>query len=521
MKQIKRLVTGQELDDKITSGLKQAYILEKAGYGPKAGNVLLEQNYGPANISRDGITNIRRFFLEDPVENAAVRAVAEASAQSNKNVGDGTTATILLSILLYEESRKQLAAGKNRMEVSRRLKEVSYNVNKQLKELAKPFNNELLPKIAEVSAGSEELGILLSELFTNLGIDGQVVVEAAGEDGVIGDVIEGFWFPKGFTHLALANDSSNLVSKHSSVPILMCERPMRTTSDIAPLLERILKELPNEKEIVLIGEIGNEVADLLVLNHVKGIINVTPVEPLGFEGKRSLFLDDLASVIGGRPFRGSAEDFNINHLGYADKVLIDGKSTTIVIDRDNEDNDELIRKRNQRIAELKQQLAETSEIIDVDALRERITRLEGRLGFIRVGAPTELERNELKLRVDDAVCAIKSAPALGVLPGGGVALARVDAEEFSEAYQRLIMEQADNAGLNPQEVLFKIKQAKDWQGINFKTANSVKLTNMLKEGIIDSCRVVEEIVKNASSIASMLITVQASTVFIDRDEKVE
>lgn len=521
MKQAKNLIIGQELDDKVASGLKKAYALAKAGYGPKAGNVLLEQNYGAPQISRDGITNLHRFFLEDPVENAAVRSIEQASSQSNKNVGDGTTATTMLGVLLYEESRKLLAAGKNRMEVSRRLREVSYDVIDQLKDMAVPFTDQLLPKVAEVSAGSPELGELLSELFTELGIDGQIVVEASGEDGIISDIIDGFWFPKGFTHLSLANDPSNLVSKHSSVPILMCERPMRTTADIGPLLERILREMPKEKDIVLIGEISNEVADLLLLNHVKGIINVTPVEPLGFEGKRSLFFDDLAAVVGGKPYRSSPEDFRIDHMGYADKVLIDGKSTTIVIDQANEDNDPLIEARKQRIVELKQQLDEATEIIDVDALRERITRLEGKLGFIRVGAPTELERNELKLRVDDAVCAIKSAPALGVVPGGAVSLARVDAKEFTRAYQQLIMEQADNAGLNPQEVLFRIKQAKDWQGINFKSADSVKLVNMLKEGIIDPCRVVEEIVKNASSIASMLITIQASTVFVNREEKIE
>lgn len=518
MKQAKRLITGQELETKIRDGLEKAYILEKAGYGPRAGNVMLEQNYGEPQISRDGITNIKRFFLEDPVENEAVRSVYQASSQSNKNVGDGTTASILLSVLLYQEAQKQLSAGKNRMEVSRRLKEVSYEVIEQCKKLAKPFTDSLLPKVAEISSGNAELGLLISTLFSKLGIDGQVVVEAAGEDGIIGDVIDGFWFPKGFTHVALANDPSNLVSKHSGVPILMCDRPMRTTADIAPLLTKII---PHYKEIILIAEIGNEVADLLLLNHVKGIINVTPVEPLGFEGKRSLFLDDLAAVVGGRPFRSSTDDFRLEELGYADKVLIDGKSTTIVVDENNEDNYPILQTRKQRIDELKQQLAEASEIIDVDALRERITRLEGKLGFIRVGAPTELERNELKLRVDDAICAIKSAPALGVLPGGGVALARVDAQEFTPAYERLIMEQADNAGLNPQEVLFKIKAAKDWQGIDFKTADRVKLIDMYKAGIIDPCRVIEEVVKNATSIASMLITVQASTVFVNRDEKVE
>ncbi len=518
MKQVKELIIGDELDSKIASGLKQAYALEKAGYGPKAGNALLEQTYGNPLISRDGITNIKNFFLENPVENAAVRTVFEASSQSNKNVGDGTTATVLLSVLLYEEARKQLASGKNRMEVANRLKEVSYSVIEQLRELAKPFDISLLPKIAEISSGSENNGVLLAELFNEVGIDGEIIVEAAGEDGIVGDVINGFWFPKGFTVLSLANDPSNLVSKHSMVPILMSERPMKTTADIAPLLQKVVTQF---KDIILVAEIGNEVADLLLLNHVKGIVNVVPIEPLGFEGKRSIFFDDLASVVGGRPYRTSPEDFKMEDLGYADKVLIDGKSTTIIID-DNENNDDLLKARRNRIFELKEQLDQTSDIIDVDALRERITRLEGKLGFIRVGAPTELERGEAKLRMDDAISAIKSAPPYGVLPGGAVALARVDAQEFSDAYQKLIMEQADNAGLNPQEILYLIKKAKDWQGVNFKTAtkDNVKLVDMYKEGILDPCKVIEEIVKNATSIASMLITVAVSTVFVDREEKV-
>ena len=168
MKQAKRLITGQELETKIRDGLEKAYILEKAGYGPRAGNVMLEQNYGEPQVSRDGITNIKRFFLEDAVENEAVRAVYQASSQSNKNVGDGTTATILLSVLLYQEAQKQISAGKNRMEVSRRLKEVSYEVVEQCKKLAKPFTDELLPKVAEISAGSVELGVLINALFQRL-----------------------------------------------------------------------------------------------------------------------------------------------------------------------------------------------------------------------------------------------------------------------------------------------------------------------------------------------------------------
>lgn len=518
MKSVKNLITEQETHDKIKRGLDQAFIIEKAGYGPRAGTVLHEQLYGDPLISRDGITNIKNFFLEDPVENMAVRAVYQASSQSNKNAGDGTTAAILLSILLYNEGRKHIAAGHNRMEVSRRIKEVSYKVIDQLHELAKPYIPELLPKLAEISAGSKELGIVLNELFGKLGIDGQIIAEAVGEDGVYGDVITGFWFPKGFTHLSLTNDSSNLLSKHIDVPILISERPLKTTADIAPLLSKII---PKYHEIVLIGEIGNEVADLLNLNHLKGIIDVVPVEPLGFEGNRSLFLDDLVAVVGGRVYRSTPDDFSIDDLGWADKVLIEGKSTTIVVDPANEDNDDQFKLRNKRIAELKEQLAQTSDIIDVDRLRERITRLEGKLGFIRVGAPTDIERYELKLRVDDAVAAIKSAPVHGVLPGGAVALARVDGDEFSSAYQNLIIAQAENAGLNPSEVLYKVREAKNWYGVNFKTSSEVKLVDMYKQGIIDPCKVIDEVVKNASSIASTLITVAAATTFNNRDEKIE
>lgn len=520
MKQIKVLTTETEVQEKIRGGLAKAYALEKAGYGPMAGNVMLEQPYGDPEISRDGITNIRRFFAEDPIENMAIRSVFQASYQSNKSVGDGTTASVLLSVLLYEEARKQMAAGKNRMEVSRRLKEVSYGVLTQLQTMAKPFDDKLLPKVAEISAGSSEIGKMLSDLFQQLGLNGQIIVEATGEEGILSDVINGFWFPKGFAHLNLTNDPSNLISKHFDVPILLSERPMKTTTDLAPLLARIA---PKFHEIILIAEIGNEVADLLMLNHVKGVIDVIPVEPYGFEGKRSLFLDDLACVIGAKVYRSVPEDFRLEDLGYADKVLIEGKSTTIVIDQNNEDNDEQVDARLNRIAELRQQLESTDDIIDSDSLMERITRLEGRMGFIKVGAPTELERNELKLRIDDAISAIKSAPKHGVLPGGGVALARVDAKEFNDAYQKLIILQAENAGLNPYAVLDMVNRTQEWRGVNFKTADkdNLKLIDMYREGIIDPCLVIEEVVKNATSIASALITVTAATHFLNREDKLE
>jgi len=508
MKQSKRLIEEDELQEGIAEGAYKAYRLARAGYGPKAGNAMLEQPYGDPLLSRDGITNIRRFYDEDPIQNMTISAIRQASGQSNKNAGDGTTAAIILAYFLYSEARRLVSAGHNRMEVARELQEVAESVNRQLDKLAVPFDKTLLRKVAGISSGSEAIGELLTEIFEELQMDAHILVENYGGDGVFSEIINGFHFDRGFVHLALTNDPSNLVSKHFDVPILISEKAFLTAPDIAPILDKI--KAAGMNELIVIGEVGPEALDVIVYTRVQGVMTVMPIEPPVYEGLRTLFLEDLALITGGEVWRG--DEFNKNILGFAKKVIINGKSTTIIGgDGPREDIES-------RISELRAQLIEATEEVDQDALRERIGRLAGKLAIIRVGAPTELEQQEIKLRIEDAVCAIQAAPSDGVLPGGGVALARVDAGRFSGAYKQLIKCLADNAGLNPERILDAVERSKDWYGFDFKNVGERPI-NLVKAGILDPTLVIKEVVKNATSIAANLITASAGLVFVDRDEK--
>lgn len=510
MKQIKKLIEETELQDRIAKGAYKAYILAKAGYGPKAGNAMLEQPFGDPLLSRDGITNIRRFYDEDPVQNMTIRSIVQASSQNNKNAGDGTTAAIILAYHLYTEARKLIAAGHNRMEVSAELQSISHDVCEQLDNLSIPFDIKLLKKIAQISSGSEAIGEMLTEIFETLGMDAHVLVENYGGDGIYSEIIDGFYFNKGFMHVALTNDPSNLESKHHDVPILITEKPLKTTPDIALLLDKVKSGGMND--LIIVGEVGAEALDVIVLNRLQGVMSVLPIEPPVHEGQRTLFLNDLALVTGGKVYNSNPEDFNADMLGFAKKVIVNGSNTTIIgADGAEEDIEK-------RVAELKEQLDKATEEVDMSALRERIGRLTGKLAIIRVGAPTELEQREVKLRIEDAVCAIQAAPKYGVLPGGGVALARVNAGRFSKAYQQLLMNLVDNAGLNPSEILSDVKRAKDWYGYDLKNITTRPI-DLVKAGVLDPTLVIKEVVKNATSIASSLITSSVGLVLVDREEK--
>jgi len=517
MKTVKRLVEGEELQLKIREGVVKAFTISKSGYGPKSGNAFLEQIYGDPILSHDGITNIRSYFDSDPVINMTIRALVQASYKNNKTVGDGTTGAVILSYYLYQEAYKLVLGGYNRMEVAELIKQAGDSVIRQLIEKSKPFKNSMIKKIAQVSSGSEAISDMLEEIFEVLGTNGHVLIQDTEGDFITSEIIEGFYFPKGLTYLALANDPSNLVHKQFNAPIIISEKRFMTATDIAPILSNLVKN--NIKDVVLIGELHQEALDFVARNKREGYINVVAVEPMHHEGIRSLFLDDLATVIGGKVlsagFRPS--DFNIDLLGYAESITINTKSTTIIGgDGAKEDVDK-------RIADLDDQLQEATNQVDIDNLTERLSRLRGKLAIVTVGAPGDLERKEVKLRVEDAISAVQASPTHGVLPGGGVALARADAGQFTNAYQSLVKCLADNSGLNTEKVLMSVLESSYWYGFNFKTMSSLNPdytpVELYKEGIIDPTEVIIEIVKNATSAVSSLITVGIAEVLENRDEK--
>lgn len=508
----REVIFEEELQAKIASGLEKAYLVAKAAYGPAAGNVLLEQNYGDPLLSRDGVTNIKRLYVADPVENMAIRSVVQASNQSNKKAGDGTTAVIILAYHLYKEARKLVAAGYNRMEVAHLLEDTGRQVIQQVQELSRDVDNALLRKVCRISAGNEAIGDMISDIVSAVGADGGITVENFGVPGIYSDIVDGFYFNKGFTSLQLINDPSNLESRHIDVPILVSEKRLMTVTDIAPLLDKIATA--GIQELVIVGELGPEALELLLLNRMKGIINVVPVEPPVHEGMRTLFMDDLALVTGGKVVAPGLQgvDFRPDMVGYAAKIVINESSTTII------GADGLSEDVSLRVGDLQKQLADATSDITVNALRDRIGRLTGKVGIIKVGGVTELEQAEIKLRVEDAICAGQAAAKAGVVPGGGVTLARAQVPQFKQAFKQPFLQLCDNAGENGERLLGQVEKAKDWQGFNLRTMTA-KPADLIDAGVIDPELVIEEVVRNASAVAAGLITSTVGLTFADRDIK--
>ena len=514
--QARKITTGSQLQNSIASGVKKVYKVAKSAYGPKAGNVLIENPYGDPSLSRDGVKNIKRLYAEDPIENMAMQVIKQASDKTNKTAGDGTTAVAILSYYLYKECIKLLASGYNRMELSEMLKKEAVNVIEQVNSLSKAVDDKLLDKVCQISSGDDNIGLLVSSIIKSVGADGGVTIESFAGNGIFSDIVSGFYFKKGFTTVALISDQSNLVSKHKDCMILMCEKPMNTVADIAPILDKIAgtKKI---NEVVLIGDCGPEVLEMMLLNRLKGIINVTPVSVPYHDAMLSLFLDDLKTFVGGEVIKPGFDpyDFDPNAmLGAAEQITIDEHSTTIIGgDGSKEDLDF-------RLAELKNQLRNSESEVETNVLRDRIGRLEGKVALIKVGGVTNIEQAEVELRVEDAICAGQSAYKKGIVPGGGVTLARIKTlyKEFQEVFKQPFKVLCSNAGLNSERLLGLIENSSDWKGFNLKTMTE-RPVDLLKVGVIDPTLVIEEVVKNSTSVVSSLITTTASITYEDRDMK--
>jgi chaperonin GroEL len=501
-----------DLQAGIEKGLEKAFNVAKAAYGPMAGNLLLEQNYGNPLLSRDGVTNVKRLYLHDAVENMVVRAVVEASSKSNRTAGDGTTLVIILTCALYWEARKLVAAGYNRMEVSRMLTETGRSVVEQVRALSKEVDDTLLEHVCRVSAGDAAIGSMVADVVKQVGPNGGVTLENSAATGIYADTINGFHFNRGFTSLQLVNDASNLMSRHQDVPILICEKRLAMVTDIAPLLDRIASA--GIQELVIIGELGPEPLELLLLNRMKGIISCVPIEPPSHEAMRTLFMDDLALVTGAHVIKPGANgaDFDVSMLGYAGTLTATEFATTIT-SGDGASEDVSL-----RVTELQKQLEEATAEVTINALRDRISRLTGRVGIIKVGGTTEVEQAETKLRVEDCVCAAQAAMKAGIVPGGGTALARVKVDHFKDAFKRPFLELCANAGTNGERLLGQIEVAKDWRGFDLRNL-TMKPVDLLDSGVVDPTLVITEAVSNATSVASSLITTTAALTFVDRDVK--
>jgi len=513
----RKITSGDELNEKLHRGVSEVYEVAKAAYGPGAGNALLEINYGFPQISRDGVNNVRKVYLPDPVENMAARTLVLASEASNRKVGDGTTASVILAYHLYTEASKLLSTGMNRMQVSRLVESTAEKVVSQLDKMKRDVTDEMLTDVATISAGDAGIGGMIADAIKTVGIDGGITVEAFDGLGTYSDMVKGFYYRRGFTHELLINNPSARESRVSDADIFITEKTLKTVADIAPMLDSVIKRSGRGAELVIIGDVEDEALALLAENMARGNVSPTLIGVPAQGQLKSLFLSDVATLTGGTVFPTGANgsSFTITMLGGADKVVVNAYSTSII---GGQGAPEDLAKLTD---ELKEQLASAESQIDIDVIRDRLSRLMGKIVNIHVGGATPIERDEVKLRVDDAVCAVQAALKGGIVPGGGVALAHVQAGVLSGAYKQPLVQLVANSGYNTEKALYKITESNNvWEGYNLRDSDfDYDLEDLTKVGVIDPALVVKEVVVNASSVVAKLITTSVALTFLDREMK--
>ena len=512
----RKLTYGAEWQAKKDQGIEEAYTLAKEGYGPGAGNAMIELNYGYPLSSRDGVTNLRKLYLEDGDANMVARTIVQASEKNNKLVGDGTTGVVILAYHLYKEAMKLVGTGHNKMVVAKMLEQTASEVIKAIDNMKIETTPDLSRFVAKVSASDEAIGDMIADVIERVGLDGNIIVEEFDGIGSYDEEVDGFYFRKGFTNEFLVNNLTALESRMQDVDILITEKTLKNGSDIAPLLNSIIAKTGKGHELLIIGDVSDEALATLALNKVNGNISVTLVDVPVHGPMRSLFLEDIAITTGGKvfPTGANASSFTTEMLGEADKVIINTFSTTII---GGKGSDEDLRTR---IADLRSQLKKAESLTDKEEIRKRLSALTGKIAIVHVGAPTEIDRGEVQLRVEDAIAATQSAIRDGIVPGGGVCLARLAPENFTDAFTAPLQVLVENAGFNPKQALFKVLESDNiWLGFDLKNGFNYVPVDLLKAGIIDPAEVIKESVRNAVSVVSTLIKSSVGITFVDRDMK--
>lgn len=505
---VKKILFEKETQEAIQRGIDAVYNVAAVAYGAKGGNVLLKHDYGDPSLSRDGVTNVSKVYLPDDVENMAARVVVQASRKSNEAVGDGTTAAVILTKHFYDKARQLVGSGVyDRMTVSAALEAIIEPVNTKLEKMAKQYDAKNLEQVAVVSAGDDAIGALISDSIKAVGLDGGVVVERHAGLGIYNDLLDGFYFNRGFTNAWLINNRTQLRAEHNDVHLLITEKRITGLHEMAQILEQCGKN--NIKRLVIIGEVSGEALNVLIGVHIQGQFDITAVEPPVVAGNRSLFLEDLAIFTNGQVFTDgmNSEKFDIEMLGKASKVVVNEFNTSIVGGAGDKAS------VDERVKILRKDLRGATDPRTVEAIQERLGKLTGKICIIRVGGATPTDADYTKLRVDDAVCAVRSAMRSGVVPGGGVALWQCKdvAGDFAEALDQPFKQLVSNAGANAERYLAELEKAPAWHGFDLKNL-TLKPVNLLEVGIVDPLEVIKEVVVNAATTASKLITTAAAIV---------
>lgn len=490
----------------------------KVTLGPKGRNVVLEKSFGSPLITNDGVTIAKEIELEDHFENMGAKLVSEVASKTNDIAGDGTTTATVLTQAIVREGIKNVTAGANPIGIRRGIEAAVATAVSALKETAIPVSNkEAIAQVAAVSSRSEKVGEYISEAMEKVGNDGVITIEESKGMETELDVVEGMQFDRGYLSQYMVTDSEKMVADLDNPYILITDKKISNIQEILPLLESILKT--NRPLLIIADDVDGEALPTLVLNKIRGTFNVVAVKAPGFGDRRKAMLEDIAILTGGTVITEDLglelKDATIEALGQASKVTVDKDSTVIV---EGSGNPEAIANR---VAVIKSQIESTTSEFDKEKLQERLAKLSGGVAVIKVGAATETELKEMKLRIEDALNATRAAVEEGIVSGGGTAFVSVlDAVAALDltgdeatgrnivlrALEEPVRQIALNAGFEGSIIIDRLKNSEVGTGFNAATGEWV---NMIEAGIIDPVKVTRSALQNAASVASLILTTEA------------
>ena len=490
----------------------------KVTLGPKGRNVVLEKSFGSPLITNDGVTIAKEIELEDHFENMGAKLVSEVASKTNDIAGDGTTTATVLTQAIVREGIKNVTAGANPIGIRRGIEAAVATAVEALKETSIPVSNkEAIAQVAAVSSRSEKVGEYISEAMEKVGNDGVITIEESKGMETELDVVEGMQFDRGYLSQYMVTDSEKMVADLDNPYILITDKKISNIQEILPLLENILKT--NRPLLIIADDVDGEALPTLVLNKIRGTFNVVAVKAPGFGDRRKAMLEDIAILTGGTVITEDLglelKDATIEALGQASKVTVDKDSTVIV---EGSGNPEAIANR---VAVIKSQIESATSEFDKEKLQERLAKLSGGVAVIKVGAATETELKEMKLRIEDALNATRAAVEEGIVSGGGTAFVSVlDAVAGLEltgdeatgrnivlrSLEEPVRQIAFNAGFEGSIVIDRLKNSEAGTGFNAATGEWV---NMIEAGIIDPVKVTRSALQNAASVASLILTTEA------------
>jgi chaperonin GroEL len=497
--------------------------------GPKGRNVIINKSWGSPTITKDGVTVAKEIELEDRFENMGAQMVKEVASKTSDMAGDGTTTATLLARAIYEEGQKLVAAGNNPMAIKRGIDAAVAVVVEELQIMSKPTQNQReIAQVATISANNDEtIGKILAEAMDKVGKEGVITIEEAKGMETTLQVVEGMQFDRGYLSPYFVTNAEKMVASLENPHILISEKKISNMKDLLPILEQVAKI---GKPLLIIAEdVEGEALATLVVNKLRGTLQVAAVKAPGFGDKRKAMLEDIAVLTGGRVVSEDLgiklENLTVSDLGKAKRITIDKDSTTIVDGAGSRSEIE------GRVKQIRAQVEETTSDYDREKLQERLAKLIGGVAVINVGAATETEMKEKKSRVDDALNATRAAVEEGIVPGGGVALVRclgalekmrikggqkMGVKIIMRAMEEPLRQIANNAGAEGAVVIDKVKDGEGAFGYNAET-NTYE--DLMKAGIMDPTKVVRLALQNAASVASLMLTTQAMVAEKPEEEK--